>query len=855
MSKYDKLYRISKIDKGGHSVRLNLNCVTGNKDHLYKRIQQSIHTATSIDIIVSFLMESGVKLLQKDLETIKDKNIPIRILTGNYLNITQPSALYLLKDILGNKVDLRFYNDTKRSFHAKAYIFEKDEEGEIFIGSSNLSRSALTSGIEWNYRIDKKTSEDDYKYFKTMFEDLFLNESIIVNDEELKKYSKTWKRPKIFSQIEEKKDEINYSYDVDSNITSLFEPRGAQIEALYELKKTRDEGNDKALVVAATGIGKTYLAAFDSKQFNRVLFIAHREEILRQAYESFRNVRVDKFNHKDYTDNKIAEDMIIYEENHSEGSYNMGFFMNSTKDTDKDIVFASVQSLGKDNYLNEQYFHRNYFDYIVVDEFHHAVSKNYQNIINYFQPKFMLGLTATPDRLDNKDVFSICDYNTVYETTLKTSIDKGWLVPFRYYGIYDESVNYNKVEFKNGKYNEKQLEEALNINKRAELIFNHYKKYKSTRALGFCTSKSHAEFMAKYFNEQGISTCAVYSGGEGKYNEDRNIALRKLRKEEIKVIFSVDMFNEGLDVKSIDMVMFLRPTESPTVFLQQLGRGLRKDKNKKYLNVLDFIGNYKRANLVPYLLTGESKKIDKHSGLMPNEEDYPQDCFIDFDFRLVDLFERMKKANQKLEDLIRDEYVKIKEDLGYIPSRVEMFTYMEDALYESMKKKSKLNIFKDYISFLNNEELNKDEDSLLGTFAHDFIKFIENTSMSKTYKIPVILAFYNNGKMKLEINDDDLYRSFKDFYNKGSNKVDMLRDKSTCKFENWGQKEYVYLARKNPVNFLCKSSSEFFTMKDDKICLNENLREYLSNDVFVKNVKDAIDFRTKEYYKNRFKKS
>lgn len=574
-------------------MSLNLNCITGHNDHLYKHIQQSIHTATSIDIIVSFLMESGVKLIQKDLEEIKDKNIPIRILTGNYLNITQPSALYLLKDILGDKVDLRFYNDTKRSFHAKAYIFEKDNEGEIFIGSSNLSRSAWTSGIEWNYRIDQKTNFEDFNYFKNMFEDLFLNHSIIVNDEELERYSKTWKRPKIYSNINNKKEDINYVYEENrnSNITSMFEPRGAQIEALYELKKTRLDGNDKALVVAATGIGKTYLAAFDSREFNRVLFVAHREEILKQAYESFANVRTDKWLYVIKDEEKLVadkEEILEYKVNNKTTQayeYNMGFFKNSTKETKKDIIFASVQSLGKEKYLNERYFDKDYFDYIVVDEFHHAVSKNYQNIINYFNPKFMLGLTATPDRLDNKDVFSICDYNTVYEATLKTAIDKGWLVPFRYYGIYDESVNYDKVEYKNGKYNEKELEKALSINNRAELILKHYKKYKSTRALGFCTSKSHAEFMAKYFNENGVPSCAVYSSNEGEYNEERSIALKKLRDEDINVIFSVDMFNEGLDIKSIDMVMFLRPTESPTVFLQQLGRGLRKDKNKKYLNV------------------------------------------------------------------------------------------------------------------------------------------------------------------------------------------------------------------------------------------------------------------------------
>ena len=839
-------------------MSLNINCITGHNDHLYKHIQQSIHTATSIDIIVSFLMESGVKLIQKDLEEIKDKNMPIRILTGNYLNITQPSALYLLKDILGDKVDLRFYNDTKRSFHAKAYIFEKDNEGEIFIGSSNLSRSAWTSGIEWNYRIDQKTNFEDFNYFKNMFEDLFLNHSIIVNDEELERYSKTWKRPKIYSNINNKKEDINYVYEENrnSNITSMFEPRGAQIEALYELKKTRLDGNDKALVVAATGIGKTYLAAFDSREFNRVLFVAHREEILKQAYESFANVRTDKWLYVIKDEEKLVadkEEILEYKVNNKTTQayeYNMGFFKNSTKETKKDIIFASVQSLGKEKYLNERYFDKDYFDYIVVDEFHHAVSKNYQNIINYFNPKFMLGLTATPDRLDNKDVFSICDYNTVYEATLKTAIDKGWLVPFRYYGIYDESVNYDKVEYKNGKYNEKELEKALSINNRAELILKHYKKYKSTRALGFCTSKSHAEFMAKYFNENGVPSCAVYSSNEGEYNEERSIALKKLRDEDINVIFSVDMFNEGLDIKSIDMVMFLRPTESPTVFLQQLGRGLRKDKNKKYLNVLDFIGNFKKANLVPYLLTGESKIRESNTTTIPSEEDYPEDCFIDFDFRLIDIFDRIKKATQKIEDKIVEEFFRIKEYLGHTPSRTDMFTYMDEDLYINIKKKSKLNIFRDYISFL--VKINEYEDTLKDTLGHEFIKFIETTSMSKTYKLPVLLAFYNNGNMKLKINDEDLYKSFKEFYSKGSNGVDMLKDKSTSKFKTWDKKEYVKLARKNPVHFLCKSSSEFFYLDGDYICLNKELEKFFNNEEFINSVKDAIDFRTKEYYKNRF---
>lgn len=841
---------------------MNLNCITGNSDHLYKHIQQSIHNATSIDIIVSFLMESGVKLIQNDLEYIKHKNIPIRILTGNYLNITQPSALYLIKDILGENLDLRFYNDTKRSFHPKAYIFENKDEGEIFIGSSNLSKSALTSGIEWNYRIDKKNQYDDFKYFKDKFEELFNNKSIIVNDEELEKYSKTWKRPKVYSSIEFKKEEVNYTYNENPKVSNIFEPRGAQIEALYQLKKTRLDGNDKGLVVAATGIGKTYLAAFDSKEFNRVLFIAHREEILKQAYESFKNIRSDKYiNYNTITEEHVAdkvEQINLYKkDNYSEDGYNMGFFMNSTKDNKKDIIFASVQSLGKKEYLNETYFSKDYFDYIVVDEFHHAVSSNYQNIINYFEPKFMLVLTATPDRLDNKDVFSICDYNTVYEINLKGAIDKGWLVPFRYYGIYDDSINYEEVEYKNGKYNTKELEKALNIEKRANLVLNHYKKYKSNQALGFCTSKSHAEYMAKYFNDNGIPSCAVYSGSEGEYRIERNESLRMLRNEELKVIFSVDMFNEGLDVKSIDMVMFLRPTESPTVFLQQLGRGLRKDKNKKYLNVLDFIGNYKKANLVPYLLSGKSKDrlISSKGSSIFREEDYPEDCFIDFDFRLIDLFERVNKENQKLEDMIIEEYYKVKEYLGYRPSRLELFTYIDDDLYNNMKKKSKLNIFKDYLGFLNKiDEVNEDEENFLNSFGYEFIQMLETTSMSKSYKMPVFLAFYNNGALKHKIDDEDLYLSFKEFYSKGSNKVDMLKDNSTKYFENWDNKKYINLARKNPVKFLLKSSGEFFYEDNGYMSLDDKLEELLNNNFFISNFKDAIDFRTKEFYKNRYDK-
>ena len=801
------------------------NVVTGDKNYLYYRLKESFKKADKIDIIVSFLMESGIKLILNDIKDAVERGVTIRILTGNYLKITEPSALYLLKKEFKNKIDLRFYNVPNRSFHPKSYMFHNKIDSEIYVGSSNISRGALTNSIEWNYRFLKSQNKSDFEEFYYTFEDLFYNHSINVDDDVLERYSKSWVRPKVFKDMEKSAEEYGKN-DTKNKVIDLLEPKGAQIEALYALNNTREEGFDKALVVAATGIGKTYLAAFDSKDSAQILFVAHREEIIKQAARSFINVRQ---------------------------SDDVGFFFNSTKDNNKSMIFALVQTLGKDEYLNEQYFKKDYFDYIIIDEFHHAVSGNYRKIIDYFTPKFMLGLTATPERLDSKDVFSLCDYNTVYEIRLCDAINKGYLVPFRYYGIYDYTVDYSHVEFKNGKYVEKQLEESLMINKRAELILNHYKKYNSKRALGFCTSKKHAEYMAKFFSENGVKSSAVYSGDNGEYAEERNAAVNKLAKGELKVVFSVDMFNEGLDVPSIDMVMFLRPTQSPTVFLQQLGRGLRKFEGKKYLNVLDFIGNYRKADLLPFLLSGKQYSKTDSKRALPNEEEYPEDCRIDFDFRLIEIFKEMASKEMKIKDRILEEYLKVKNDLGHRPSRVELFNNMDNEIYYEMKKKRKFNIFNDYLGFLKeNDELSDDELSFMNTRGYDFIKMVETTKMSKSYKIPLLLAFYNNGDIKMSLNEDDIYKSFYEFYHKGSNKVDMLKDKGTVDFEEWEKKDYVKLAKENPIKYLIKSEGEFFRKTENGLIeLFGDMESIIKINITKDHMLDALITRASMYYEER----
>ena len=270
-------------------------------------------------------------------------------------------------------------------------------------------------------------------------------------------------------------------------------------------------------------------------------------------------------------------------------------------------------------------------------EFHHAVNNPYRKIAEYFEPKFLLGLTATPERMDGKDIYEICDYNVPYELPLADAINKGMLVPFHYYGIYDET-DYSALHVVKGKYDSAELNEAYIGNvRRHDLIYKYYCKYGSRRALGFCCTREHAEEMAKEFCKRGIP--------------------------------------------SVDMVMFLRPTESPTIFLQQLGRGLRKSKGKEYLKVLDFIGNYLKAGRVRYLLTG--KKLSGNGVYDPADHtDYPDDCIIDFDMRLIDLFAEMDKRHLHIKDWIRNKYFRIKELLDKRPSRMDLFTYMDDEVYQ-----------------------------------------------------------------------------------------------------------------------------------------------------------------------------
>lgn len=809
-----------------NELEYGTDALTGGQDkrmYLYYQLLNSLKRADSVDIVVSFLMESGVRMLLGELDNALKRGAKIRILTGNYLGITQPSALYLIKHKLGEQVDLRFYNEKNRSFHPKSYMFHYKDYSTIYIGSSNISKSALTSGIEWNYRFSSKTDSHNYEKFYNTFLDLFEHHSIVIDDDELKRYSKNWHRPAVSKDL----DRYDLQDDETTNNLALFEPRGAQIEALCALENTRAEGAGRALVQAATGVGKTYLAAFDSKDYERVLFVAHREEILKQAAQSFKNIR----NSDDY-----------------------GFFDGESKCTDKSMIFASVATLGRSEYLNNKYFASDYFNYIVIDEFHHAVNDQYQRIVNYFKPQFLLGLTATPERMDGRNIYEICDYNVPYEISLKEAINKGMLVPFHYYGIFDDT-DYSKLHIVRGRYDEKELNETYigNVH-RYELIYKYYCKYGSRQALGFCCSKEHAREMAREFSSRGIPSVAVFSDASGEYTEKRNVAIQKLKNGEIRAIFSVDMFNEGVDITSVDMVMFLRPTESPIVFLQQLGRGLRKCRGKEFLTVLDFIGNYEKAGRVRFLLEGKSDMYREGCHLSDTLR-FPDDCMVDFDLKLIDLFAEMDRKHLKLKDQVINEYFRVKDLLGKRPTRLDLFTYMDNNIYETAITHSKDNPFKRYLEFLNDlGELSQIEVEFYKGIGREFISLLENTNMSKVYKMPVLMAFYNNSDVLMEVSEKQLLSSWKEFFSTGTNWKDLDKNMTLQKYKDISDKDHLKKILAMPVHFLLESGKGFFVKNDDvTLGLREELRPLIDNPVMIRQMKDVIDYRTMDYYQRRYR--
>ncbi|WP_143415275.1 DEAD/DEAH box helicase family protein [Geobacillus sp. E263] len=697
--------------------------------NLIEKIQEHIETSSTIYILTSFVMKSGVRLLKETLKKAAERGADIKICAGDYLFVTQPEALRELISIHPD-IEIRLWRSRGVSFHPKAYLFENTTSGYFIVGSSNLSKSALTEGIEWNIGLDKSVDENVFAESMEEFLKLFYaDETVQVNEETLKDYEKqyhdyhqrhpnlarTWaeaEEVELMLPLDKAETEINERdhdviYDPATVTYETIRPRFAQVEALERLEATYEEGYDKAMVVMATGLGKTYLAAFFARRFQKVLFIAHREEILRQAKRSFQRVIPNK---------------------------TFGIYDRNKKDKDADIIFASIFTLSMKKHLKA--FSKDAFDLIIIDEFHHAAARSYQRVLDYFEPKFLLGITATPDRNDNKDVYAICDGNVAYKIDFIEAVQRGWLAPFRYYGVYDDT-DYSKIKWLGNRYDEAELLQVQLREEMADKILKAWEKYKKTRTLVFCSSIKQADFLSEYFRKRNYRTVSLHSK-QTDIPRDRAIAM--LEKGELDAIFTVDLFNEGVDIPSVDTLLFVRPTESLTVFTQQVGRGLRLYEGKDYCVIIDLIGNYRNADVKLALFDterGEGKK--KKASLIPT---VPENCSIHLDVRAINLLEEMRKKRQPRREKLLFDYQQLKQELGYRP------TYLQLHLYGRSEASEYKSEFKSYIGFLYwAGELSEREKEIFSKYESWLVE-VERTPMTKSYKMVVLQAMLQRGSSR-----------------------------------------------------------------------------------------------------------
>lgn len=674
-------------------------------------LRKELENCDEFIISVAFITEGGLSLILEQLKELENRNIRGKILTGDYLNFTEPKAL---KRLLNYKnIELKILS--KEKFHAKGYFFKKGNLWTLIIGSSNLTQTALTVNFEWNLKInsleDGKITKDILNNFEEIFERLpKLDLEMIEN------YEKVYNLSKEYSKIQEKNQNSLFKKDIKPNFM--------QKEALENLKLLR-ESEDKGLLISATGTGKTYLSAFDVKNLKpeKMLFIAHRKTILRKAKYTFENIISNK-------------KMAIYGEESI---------------VDADYIFAMVQTLNKKEHLEK--FSKNYFNYIIIDEVHHSGAKTYQSIISYFKPDFLLGMTATPERSDDFDIYRLFNHNIAYEIRLYDALRENLLCPFHYFGVSDITVDGECIDNKTSIKN-------LTLEQRIDHIIEKSRYYgysgEKLHGLMFVSRVEEANILAEKFNERGIKSIAL-TGEHG--DNTRENAIEKLENGEIEYIITVDIFNEGIDIPCVNQVILLRPTESSIVYIQQLGRGLRKNKNKEFVVVLDFIGNYEKNFLIPTAIS-QNNSFDKDfmkKFILNGTNMIPGESSISFEEIVKErIFENINKTNFSTKKNIEHDFNLLEKQLGRTPMLNDFFT--RNMIEPSVILKFR----KDYDSVLKALRPNT-EFGILSEIEKNFLTFLSSffTPAKRIHEMVILQESIKSAKISLKEVEDILEKKYK----------------------------------------------------------------------------------------------
>lgn len=691
--------RTSLIDSNIESVLSYQHKLISNREEkIVSLIRRELENCDEFIISVAFVTLGGVTMILEQLKDLEARGVEGKILTGDYLTFTQPKALKKLLEF--KNIELKVLSDEK--FHAKGYFFRKGDIWTMIVGSSNLTQTALTVNFEWNLKINSLKDGKIATEILNNFYDVF-NKIPALDMASLLEYERVYNLSKEYTK--KKKQEIREYKEITPNIM--------QKQALENLNNLRNYER-KGLLISATGTGKTYLSAFDVRNANpkRVLFIAHRKTILQKAKETYENILRDK---------KI----VIYGE----------------EDIDEaDVVFAMIQTLSKENHMTK--FSPDYFDYIVVDEVHHGGAKSYQSVLNYFIPKFLLGMTATPERGDNFDIYKLFDNNIAYEIRLHDALKEELLSPFHYFGISDIEIDGELINEKSGI---KKLTADARVNHIIEKSRFYGYSGDKIHGLIFVSRIDEALLLEEKFQERGVKAIAL-TGDDSDEKRERSIA--QLENGEIEYIITVDIFNEGVDIPCVNQVILLRPTESSIVYIQQLGRGLRKYPDKEYVVILDFIGNYEKNFLIP-IAVSQNSNYDKDymkRFIMNGTDMIPGQSSIIFEEIVKErIFENINRTNFSTKKNIEKDFILLEKQLGRVPMLYDFFekNMIEPSVILKYKK-----TYDEVLRILKPRE----EFPTLDSRESNYLTFLSNffTPAKRVHEMVILQELLNKERVSIE---------------------------------------------------------------------------------------------------------